>query len=236
MVKQNSALGRKTAPSDGQLQHLAERLRDLVHKSGGNAEIAKRTGIPLRTLNGYLGGEAEPRLSTLELILGACGTTVAEFWAPRDGEAKIRLFAEVGAGFVFVPKLEVRASAGAGQLAPAPAIDGDVVAFREDWMRRIGLHAGRAQALVAVGDSMEPTIRDGDLLLIDRSIDHVMDNGIYVVVLGGYVMVKRMQIRRDGSVVLRSDNADRYDDEVVPAEDVHELIVEGRVRWFGRTI
>ncbi len=83
---------------------------------------------------------------------------------------------------------------------------------------------------------MEPTIRDGDLLLIDRSIDRIVDNGIYVVVVAGMVVVKRLQTRVDGSVVLRSDNRERYDDELIAAHDVPDLIVEGRVRWFGRTI
>ncbi|MBH0619495.1 helix-turn-helix transcriptional regulator, partial [Salmonella enterica] len=80
-----------------------------------------------------------------------------------------------------------------------------------------------------------PTIRDGDMLLVDRSIDRVVDNGIYVVVFGGAVLVKRVHIRRDRSVVLRSENA-VYPEEVVPADEVPDLVIEGRVRWFGRTI
>lgn len=102
-------------------------------------------------------------------------------------------------------------------------------------MERNSVNPRFAEVLVAVGDSMEPTIRDGDLLLLDRSIDRVVDNGIYVLVLAGMVLLKRIQTRRDGSVVLKSDS-ERYDDETVPAGEVPDLRIEGRVRWFGRTI
>lgn len=221
---------------------LAERLRQLVHDFGGNAAVSRLSDVPLRTLNAYLAGDSEPKFSTLVRLLAACGTDLGSFLGYGDAENSIDsgLDAEnspvVPVGFFPVPRLDIRASAGNGRLANTDALEGgEFVAFREDWMRRIGLRPRFAQALTAIGDSMEPTIRDGDLLLIDRSIDRVIDNGIYVVVVAGMVLVKRIQTRRDGSIVLKSDN-ERYDPELVPPDEVTDLIVEGRVRWFGRTI
>ncbi|WP_336800620.1 XRE family transcriptional regulator [Kaistia sp. MMO-174] len=229
------------------LNEVAERLRLIVRQSGGNQRVSELSGVPLRTLNGYLSGETEPKLSTLAKVLRSCGVSISEFlagdWLQSDAtngivdSRSISATTGIPAGFVAVPRLQVRASAGRGRIATIDLLeDGEFIAFREDWMRRIGLNPKFAQALTAVGDSMEPTIRDGDLLLIDRSIDRVVDNGIYVAVVGGMVVVKRVQTRLDGSVVLKSDNRDRYDDEVVPAHDVPDLIIEGRVRWFGRAI
>ena len=82
---------------------------------------------------------------------------------------------------------------------------------------------------------MEPTIRDGDVLLVDTSINAVRDNAIYVVVLGGLVLVKRLQIKRDGSLRLISDN-DRFEPEDVPASEAADIHVAGRVMWYGRSI
>ncbi|PTW61383.1 peptidase S24-like protein [Breoghania corrubedonensis] len=82
---------------------------------------------------------------------------------------------------------------------------------------------------------MEPTIRDGDVLLVDTSINAVRDNAIYVVVLGGLVLVKRLQIKRDGSLRLISDN-DRFEAEDVPANEASDIHVAGRVMWYGRSI
>ncbi len=136
--------------------------------------------------------------------------------------------------FSFVPKLELEASAGNGSVALTEHSDG-MLAFRSEWLRRRGINPAAAAVLTAKGDSMEPTIRDGDTLLIDTSIDRVQDNGIYIVIIGGMVVVKRVHTARDGSVSLLSENA-VYPAEVVPAKEVADLIFAGRVMWFGRAI
>tara|TARA_A100001391_G_scaffold50885_1_gene30990 strand:+ start:55116 stop:55856 length:741 start_codon:yes stop_codon:yes gene_type:complete len=141
---------------------------------------------------------------------------------------------EIDSTFAFIPKFEVSASAGGGALTMNEQVDG-VLAFRHDWLRRRGINPEAAAALTARGDSMEPTIRDGDTLLVDTSIDQVMDNGIYVVVIGGLVVVKRVHLSRDGSLTLLSENT-VYPAERVPAGEVPDLIFAGRVMWFGRAI
>ncbi|MEX0753232.1 MAG: helix-turn-helix transcriptional regulator, partial [Xanthobacteraceae bacterium] len=135
--------------------------------------------------------------------------------------------------FELVKRLEVRASGG-GALARSEESE-EPVAFRADWLRRLGVSPRNARTMFAHGDSMEPTIGDGDLLLVDQSIDHIVDHGIYIVVYQGMVLVKRVQMRRDGTLVLKSDNP-RYDEEVVPHSEAHDIHVAGRVRWYGRTI
>ncbi|MEO1222122.1 MAG: S24 family peptidase, partial [Pseudomonadota bacterium] len=77
-----------------------------------------------------------------------------------------------------------------------------------------------------IGDSMEPTIGDRDLLLIDRSRDAIRINDqIWAISSGGIGMVKRVRVESDGEVVLLSDNA------AVPNQHVtaDELTVIGRV-------
>lgn len=137
--------------------------------------------------------------------------------------------------YAMVPGLNVRASAGAGAIASPDEQLADVVAFRKDWLARLGINPRFARAIFAHGDSMEPTINDGDLLLVDESINHIVDHGIYVVVYQGMVIVKRVQMRRDGTLLLKSDNA-RYEAEEVPKGEIEQIQVAGRVRWYGRTI
>lgn len=79
---------------------------------------------------------------------------------------------------------------------------------------------------------MHDTIDDGDMMIVDVSIREVVDEGVYVVVYGGLVIVKRVQLLRTGGIVLKSDNP-RYEPEIVPVDEQPELIVEGRVRWVG---
>ncbi|MEP1495189.1 S24 family peptidase [Pseudophaeobacter sp.] len=135
-------------------------------------------------------------------------------------------------GFVPIPRMEVRASAGNGRVAIMNDAEAQVVAFKEEWLRRLGVSPRNATIIVADGDSMADTIGHGDLVLLDRSIDHVVDNGIYVLVYGGMVLLKRVQVKRNGVVLLKSDNP-RYETEEIQSHEVPELIIEGRVRWAG---
>ena len=88
---------------------------------------------------------------------------------------------------------------------------------------------------IAVGKSMVPTVHSGDLLLIDTT-DRIFNNfGIYVLEILGERIVKRVQRKLDGSLVLISDNA-TYEADQVPPGQVKDVVVIGRVIWAGGVI
>lgn len=135
--------------------------------------------------------------------------------------------------FVLVPRYEVSASAGGGALVHSEQIV-DHLAFRSDWVRNALDVSVTALALISVkGDSMEPTLSNGDLILVDTSTRKVEDNAIYVLRYNGSLMVKRVQRRRDGSLLIKSDNQ-VYEPEEVSESEVNDLYVVGRVVWSGR--
>ena len=137
---------------------------------------------------------------------------------------------------VLVPRLDLAASAGAGALVEYEE-EGELVAFSDRWLRERHITPGAARMLTAKGDSMEPTIRSGDMLIIDTSINMAVDSAIYVVVYGGLLLVKRLFMLIDGGVVLSSDNKAVYGrDEEIKAGEVDQLHVAGRVMWFGRAM
>ncbi|MBV1702587.1 MAG: helix-turn-helix transcriptional regulator [Hyphomicrobiales bacterium] len=201
--------------------------------------VAEISGIAGSSLYRWISGASAPPLQQLLAIAQACKVNVTDFLyddneIPPPGSQ--RAYPDIEpSDFTFIPRLDVEASAGNGRLASQHEPP-QMLGFRTDWLRRLGITPNRAQALTAVGDSMEPTIRDGDLLLVDRSVTQIIDNGIYVLTLGGLVIVKRVQMRRDHSLLLISDNRERYEPETVPPGEVDTLTVEGRVRWFGRSL
>lgn len=137
------------------------------------------------------------------------------------------------ADYVYIPRFDVSASAGPGLFADQEQVI-DYMAFREDWVRRaLGVDPTRLVLITAQGDSMEPTIRSGDLLLIDTSVDRILDDAIYVICRGGQLVVKRLQRFFRGAIAIRSDNP-AYVDETLDAADLEDLRVAGRVRWIAR--
>lgn len=218
---------------------FSERLLDAIGDESVHA-FAQRSGVVDSTLRRYLAGSM-PGVDKLLVLAEAANVTLDWLAAGRGPmravEGRPALPAEaLAGGMVPVPLLDVRPSAGPGALVEhANGVGSEIIAFREDWLRRMGVSPRHARLMVCSGDSMHDTISDGDLMVVDVGVREIVDNGIYVLVYAGLVIVKRIQIFRDRSVVLKSDNP-RYEPETVPAHDLPELIVEGRVRWAGGQI
>lgn len=138
-----------------------------------------------------------------------------------------------GEGFVHIPRYEVAASAGGGSMIHSEQIV-DHLSFKADWVHNaLGVPVTDLALINVTGDSMEPTLSEGDLILIDMSYRGVKDNAVYVLQLNGSLLVKRIQHKLDGSVVVKSDNA-IYEPERIESEAVDSLNVIGRVVWCGR--
>jgi len=81
------------------------------------------------------------------------------------------------------------------------------------------------EAIRVVGNSMEDTLGEGSIILINRKKTELVDGSIFVVNTPGGVFVKRIEINTIGGIDLKSDNKD-YKTNTFPAE---ELSVIGKV-------
>lgn len=129
--------------------------------------------------------------------------------------------------WVDIPRLALGASAGAGAFAPDEETIG-TFRFSSRWLREQGLDPAMLSAILVTGDSMEPSLRDGDEIFVDRA-PRPPGDGIHVVFVDGALLVKRLDLSRPGIAVLISDN-DFYPPIERPADAV-QLI--GRVVWKG---
>ena len=84
-------------------------------------------------------------------------------------------------------------------------------------------------------DSMEPTLRSDDLILTDTSRGHIENNSIYVLQVNNELVVKRIQCKVNGTVIVKSVNP-VYEEEVLDALTAQSLPVVGKVIWHGRRI
>lgn len=140
------------------------------------------------------------------------GAPLAETPAPANDWAEI-------------PRLAAAASAGPGALGAADA-PFDTIRFSKVWLRQQGLDPARLSAIAVSGDSMEPTLRDGDEILVEATASPPR-GAIQVVRLGDALLVKRLERPAPDRITLVSDNP-AYPPLDVPAADVAVL---GRVVW-----
>jgi len=138
-------------------------------------------------------------------------------------------------GMVEVPVLDVNVSAGHGALATSEDRK-TRFSFDERWLRKLTPARGVSLSVVRVmGDSMEPTLSDGDDVLVDAS-DHGsrLRDGIYVMRIDDTLVVKRIALRPDSPfITIASDNPTYPTWEDIDRSTVH---IAGRVLWFGRAL
>jgi hypothetical protein len=141
--------------------------------------------------------------------------------------------AQRGPGLRLVPKLAIGASAGAGALTDLEALAGKV-GFDEKWLRQLGLDPARLSLIRVEGDSMQPTLNDGDDIMVDTAAaDRAPKKGIHVLRIDGTLMVKRLLPGKGGKLSILSDNPAYAPIEVTGAG---EVTVIGRVVWVGRKL
>ncbi|MBF0096163.1 MAG: LexA family transcriptional regulator [Magnetococcales bacterium] len=117
----------------------------------------------------------------------------------------------------------------------------DHLSFKVSWIEQVmGLDTQELALVQVTGDSMEPTLKEGDLLLLDRrgftpEARHkpAGSDAIYVLLRGQELIAKRLQFGFDGSLTIQSDNA-AYAAQTVAAEQTQRVVIVGRVVWVGR--
>lgn len=141
--------------------------------------------------------------------------------------------ASPAASLQLVPRLAVGASAGAGASVDGEPVEG-AVAFDTRWLRDLGADP-RALSLIRVaGDSMAPTLNDGDDILVDgQDAAQRLRDGIYVLRLDDVLMVKRVGRGPAGRIAVTSDNPHYQSYPDLPLSAVRLV---GRVVWTGRRV
>jgi phage repressor protein C with HTH and peptisase S24 domain len=218
---------------------LKDRIRQCSELAGSGDALARKTSIPRRTLETYLTGKTEPKASRIEAIARAVGVSV-HWLVTGDGPMFLQEEGTPdespwtgGDEYTFIPPCNghVDTLAGSDQAV-------DWLAFRKDWLRR-ELHANAEDLyLIEVNsESMEPTLRPGDTILVDRrNAQTVRSDGIYVLHLDGALLVKRLQPLPGRKVRVISDNPAYEAFELDLNKTDAELALIGRIVWAGRRI
>ena len=231
--------------------NIAEEIRNIRRKTGKTQkEFAELLNIPQTTWASYEAGKANPPLKILirlaEMGYPIKGLTTGvvsdmkDAGIISDAEIKERQ-AKLGGfpvdmnikdlppitkiidngGFV-IPVLDQSLSAGKGQLLPDSDVSTGYIAVPKELKR----YGNNLTALYVNGDSMEPTLQRGDLIVCDSC--GWDGEGIYALRMDGCGYVKRLA-RKPGKIVVISDNP-KYEAWEEPAES-QAIDIIGRVHY-----
>ncbi len=130
---------------------------------------------------------------------------------------------------------DIEASAGGGRVIHSEQVV-EHLAFKTSWIRSgLGLNPSHLVLISAVGDSMEPTIRAGDLPLSDRAVENIVDDALYSILINNVLLIKRIQRLFDASVLVKSDNP-AYQTQTLSKTQAEDLQVIGRLVWVERRV
>ncbi|WP_050793090.1 MULTISPECIES: XRE family transcriptional regulator [Acetobacter] len=195
-----------------EITNVSDRLREAVLAAGGNRAVSEKSGIPLSTLNTYIGGR-DMRVSAAAKLAFACNVSLSWLLLGQDADEpllKINLpqgqsLPSQANDVAYIDYYNIAASAGYGVCADAGVRPEKVAVSLAFLKGDLGLDPNYVLMLETSGDSMEPTLRSGDRLLVDTRRRHILD-GIHVLVVNGGLLVKRLSSEPSGKICIASDN------------------------------
>lgn len=134
---------------------------------------------------------------------------------------------QVPEGMIIIPRYTVKASAGHGEPVLEVDTEGQPNYFRSGWAQKNGYRPDALFSIVAMGNSMEPTIPNGASLIVHRQAE-IVSGRVHVLCRGDECYVKRLIRQMDGSILVKSENPD-YKDVLISQDDPMPLHVVGLV-------
>ncbi len=219
------------------------RLSQLIAETGSAAEVARQAGTGRSYLSQIIGSKGKRNLGDLlahrlEDAFGKPRGWMDREEVPAAGSGPLlsdSLDGDDPGDFVKIPRLEVAASLGTGSITPEEDNIKGYLAFRNIWLQKRRLNPRFLTIIDAVGDSMHPTIHDGDVLLVDLRQKEPQDNGIFVLRLDNQLYAKRLHTRPGREVVVHSDNPASPPFPIALGRTQGVDII-GRVVWAGRDL
>ncbi len=238
------------------LEDFAKRMKQLVGRETYSS-FGRRVGVSDAVVRKYCLGETMPSIGLVSQI---CGHEPRLFlWLclglgeqPEQAteHPEVPVYARAAQGddttglaessaayhqmqdYTLVDCYQVFASAGFGATV-SDELKTEPMAFRTDWLKKEGLAPERLAVIRAKGDSMEPTISNNDIILVNLCNGDALRDGLYVLRIGDSLLVKRLQFDVLGGIKVISDNPG-YETQVVTKDQRADVHIVGRVAWAGK--
>ncbi|EHN5711748.1 TPA: XRE family transcriptional regulator [Salmonella enterica] len=234
------------------MKTFADRLNAAMSASGlSQAQLAEMVGISQPAIQKMSSGKTSGTRKMVEL---ANALKVRPEWLSsgvgemryqegpepsniRESSLKATVWEDMNRDseeFVEIPLLNVSLSAGNGSCELEESSDFALV-FRRYYLKKMGVSESAAKLVRVSGQSMEPTLNDGDVVGVNTQDTAIRDGKTYAICQSDLLRVKTL-IATPTSVIIRSINRDEYPDEVLDREDFQKNVrVIGRVFWSSHS-
>ena len=204
MFPESSTLPARNPFVPKQSNDFSSRFSQLIESAGGIDKASKMMDIPPKTTLGFL-----KNASSVSLL------PAARLCRILDVQVDWLVFGTTSSDFLQVNSLDSSAS---------------FISLQRSWARSY-LGAENLGAVLMNGDSMEPTIKDGDLILLDLgNIDPA--DGMFAVRHWETVAIKRLSLSWT-NLHISGDNP-KYKPFEIKREELSTLEILGKVVWYGR--
>ena len=209
---------------------IGDRIKQLRDKESRKS-LADKLGVGQMTIVRY---ENNERLPDADFIVKFCDlfniTTDWLIYGRNSKELPSSISQpEIADEYVKVPRVATELAAGPGSFLDSVEVI-EELAFRREWLA----HKGQLKDLVIMtiwGDSMEPTLHDKDVALINLAQTKPHTGHVYAVGHDEAVYIKRLVVE-PGRLIMRSDNRDYSD--IILAYDNQPLM--DKVKIIGRAV
>lgn len=161
------------------------------------------------------------------------GDTIDVEGLPVALAQKIRSYRPV----VSIERFDIAASMGPGTEPPEMNMVVENMSLDANWVRQNLTYTkiDNLKLISGRGDSMAPTIRSGDAVLVDSGVTSVESDAIYFFLMRGQLQIKRIQRGLDGLRII-SDNG-QYPALDVPGDRENDIQVLAQIIywWTGRS-
>ena len=188
------------------------------------SELSRTIGVASSVIYAWKMRDSIPRADIAVKVAEQLNTTV-EYLVTGTGNNQI----SKSDNTFLVPILNQELSAGHGDLLPEEDVIEGLLSL-PIWLRK--KYGNNLGALHVHGDSMQPTLNDGDMVVCD-SLGWDKSDGIFAIRMNGNGYVKRLQVV-SGKVLIKSDNPN-YETITEPLES-NSINVIGKVRLIIKAV
>lgn len=212
--------------------HLVSRLRTQMLRRGLNPKtLAERANVGRSFVYDILSGKStNPTSSKISAVAEELGVSVQ--YLLRGVHAGIAEGQREWSDVVEISTLQVEDSV-SGSMVVTVGQKERPYYYRGQWVKdHLGVRAEDLRVITVSGDSMSPTLTEGDVVLIDLTKRNPTPAGVFVLFDGVGLVTKRLEVIASGKASVMSDNKQysSYEAEFV------DLNIIGKVVWLAREL